>query len=395
MRMHRTTRRNDARRGRRARGAARALGALLALIAALALAVPGTAAASASRIKDIAEIQGLETEMVIGYGLVVGLNGTGDGRKATFTSQSLQNMLERFGITVDANEFKVANVAAVLVTGEIGPFVRPGATIDVSVSSVGDATSLEGGMLLATPLLGLDGNVYAVAQGPVSIGGFNVSGGAGNSVRNNHATAGRVVSGAVVKRAPPAAGIDASGFDLALRDMDFHTVSSVVSAINARFGGGVATGVDGRTVRVEVPPTRRADPIGFIAELEGLPVEVDVPARVVINEKTGTVVVGANVQVGQAAIAHGNLTVEISTRFGVSQPVAPVLGEGGGETVIVPDIRTSVNENEARIFALRETVSVGELADALNRIGVTPRDMVAIFEALKRAGALRAELVVI
>ncbi len=380
------------RRGR----AGRHLGVAAAVVA-LATVAPSAVrdAEATSRIKDIAQIQGLETEMVIGYGLVVGLNGTGDGRKATFTSQSLQNMLERFGITVDAREFKVANVAAVLVTGEIGPFVRPGATIDVTVSSVGDATSLEGGMLLATPLLGLDGSVYAVAQGPVSIGGFNVSGGVGNSVRNNHATAGRVVGGAVVKRAPSLASLDAAGFDLALRDMDFHTVSSVVDAINGRFGGGVAAGLDGRTVRVAIPPGRRADPVGFIAELEGLRVDVDVPARVVINEKTGTVVVGANVQVGEAAIAHGNLTVEITTRFGVSQPVAPVLGEGGGETVIVPDIQTSVSENEARIFALRGTVSVGELADALNRIGVTPRDMVAIFEALKRAGALRAELVVI
>jgi flagellar P-ring protein precursor FlgI len=367
-----------------------------ALFAALVGALAAAASArAASRIKDIAHIDGVKREMVVGYGLVVGLSGTGDGRKATFTSQSLENMLERFGITVESEEFKVDNVAAVMATADIDPFMRPGARIDVTVSSLADASSLEGGTLLATPLLGLDGTVYAMAQGAVSIGGFNVSGGAGNSVRQNHTTAGRVVGGGVVQRAAQLDFLGEPVLELSARDMDFHTVTSMVSSINTAFGSGVATGVDGRTVRVLIPPEHRADPVPFIAELERLSVEVDVPARIVINEKTGTVVVGAHVEIGEAAIAHGSLTVEITTRYGVSQPLAPVWGNAAGQTVVVPEVQTQVTENEARVFAIRETITVGQLADALNGIGVTPRDLVAIFQALKHAGALRAELVVI
>jgi len=366
------------------------------VMAATVLLGWSTAAVTAhatSRVKDISVLQGMKSEMVIGYGLVVGLNGSGDGRKATFTSQSLQNMLERFGITVKADEIKVANVAAVLVTGKISPFLSVGSTIDVTVSSVGDATSLEGGTLLATPLMGLDGQLYALAQGSVSIGGFNASGGAGNSVRNNHTTAGRVVGGGAIQRAPQTPAIDPEHLTLSVRDLDFNTVSSMVESINSHFGP-IARGMNGRAVAVEIPVERRNDPVGFIAELEQLDVDVDQAARVVINERTGTVVVGANVQIGEAAIAHGNLTVEISTKFGVSQPLAPSIGTGAGQTIVVPDVKTVVKENEARVFAVRETTSVGALADALNNIGVTPRDMVAIFEALKRAGALRGELVV-
>ena len=305
---------------------------LLAAAVAVILAFSAAEAGAASRIKDIAHIDGLKKEMVIGYGLVVGLAGTGDGRKATFTMQSLQSMLERFGVTIDAEEIKVANVAAVMVTGEIDPFMRVGSSIDVTVNSLGDASSLEGGTLLATPLIGVDGNLYALAQGSVSIGGFNVSGGAGNTIRQNHTTVGKVVGGGVVQQALELAYIRDGVFDLTVRDLDFYTVRSMTNTINATYGDGVAEGIDGRTVRVAIPTERRKAPTDFIAELQRLPVEVDVAARVVINEKTGTVVIGTGVEVGEAAIAHGNLKVEITTRYDVSQG-APF---GDGSTTFSP-----------------------------------------------------------
>ncbi len=364
----------------------------LAMAVLMAGLIVGTGIeARASRIKDIAQIEGVKSEMVVGYGLVVGLNGTGDGNKAIFTGLSLENMLERFGITISADEIKVANVAAVMVTAEVDPFMRLGGRIDVTCNSVGDASSLEGGTLLATPLLGLDGSVYAIAQGSISIGGFNISGGAGNSVRQNHATVGRIVGGGTVQRSIEQPFIQNAEFNVSVRDFDFSTVSSMVGAINETFGRGTAEGLDGRTVRVRIPTQRRTDPVGFIGELQQLPVVVDAAARVVINEKTGTVVVGANVEVGEAGIAHGTLKVEIRTRYDVSQ-AAPF---GDGETVVVPDVETIVQDNEARIFAFNESSTVGTIAEALNEIGVTPRDIIAIFQALKRAGALRAELVVI
>jgi flagellar P-ring protein precursor FlgI len=364
----------------------------LVLTTALVIAAANHRVAATSRIKDIAHIDGLKKEMVIGYGLVVGLNGTGDGRKSTFTMQSIESMLERFGVTVDATLIKVKNVAAVMVTGEIDPFMRVGGKIDVTVNSMGDATSLEGGTLLATPLIGFDGGLYAMAQGPVSVGGFNVSGGANNSVSQNHTTAGRVVGGGIVERSVRPTYIYDGSFELAVFDMDFHTVTSMVGAINSSFGNGVAEGIDGRTVRVNVPQDRRGNLVAFIDELEQLPVDVDATARVVINEKTGTVVIGGNVQVGEAAVAHGNLTVEISTSYQVSQAMP---FRSGGETVVVPDVQTSVREEEAAIFMLEEASTVGTIAEALNQIGATPRDIIAIFQALKRAGALRADLVVI
>jgi flagellar P-ring protein FlgI len=362
-----------------------------AVVSLLAAGASVSHTSAASRIKDIAHIDGLKKEMVIGYGLVVGLNGTGDGRKSTFTMQSIESMLERFGVTVDAAVLKVNNVAAVMVTGEVDPFMRVGSAIDVTVNSMGDATSLEGGTLLATPLIGVDGGLYAIAQGPATVGGFNVSGGAGNSVSQNHTTAGQVISGGVIQRSFEPEYIADGQFDLTVFNMDFYTVTSMVTAINDHFGSTVAEGLDGRTVRVQIPPADRADPIGFIAELEQLTVDVDTPARVVINEKNGTVVVGGNVQVGEAAVAHGNLTVEISTQFNVSQG-NPF---GRGETVVVPDIDTRVDTEEARIFALAESSTVSTIADALNEIGASPKDIIAIFQALRRAGALRAELVVI
>jgi len=365
---------------------------LLAVITFMVMLTVNQDALASSRIKDIAHIKGLKKEMVIGYGLVVGLDGTGDGNKATFTAQSLEAMLERFGISVEANEFKVANVAAVLVTAEIFPFMSVGSQVDVVVSSVGDASSLSGGMLLATPLLGMDGRVYALAQGAMSLGGFNVNAGGNNSIVQNHSTVGMVVSGGIVQIAPEQTYIENAVFELVVDNFDFQTVSSMVSTINAIYGDGVARGTNGRTVKIHIPVELRADPVGFIGEMQRLNVEVDVRARVVINERTGTIVIGTNVQVGEAAIAHGNLSVEISTRL---EATAAAPGTIFGETVVVPNVKAIVHHDEASIIALKDASTVGSIADALNQVGVTPRDIIAIFQALKRAGALRAELVVI
>lgn len=343
-----------------------------------------------SRIKDVARLEGLEEEKLVGYGLVVGLNGSGDGRRATFTIQSLANMLERFGVTVDPDELRVENVAAVMVTANVGPFCRPGAKIDVTVSSLGDATSLGGGTLLFTPLRGGDGTVYAVAQGPIATGGFSVDAGAGNVVRQNLTNVGIVIGGGVVKKAPPHRRSLSDSLNLCLLDPDFRTAQSLVEAVNRSFGPGVARGLDAGNVLVTIPPDEREDPVGFVAALETLSVQVDVPARVVINEKTGTVVVGGGVEVGEAAIAHGNLKVEIRTNYEVSQAE----GFATGSTVVVPEVKTMVQDREAGIFAFKESTTVGNIAEALNEIGVSPRDIIAIFQALKRAGALRAELII-
>jgi flagellar P-ring protein precursor FlgI len=345
----------------------------------------------ATRIKDVARIQGLKGKMLIGYGLVVGLNGTGDGRRATFTVQSLVNMLERLGVNVNPDELKAENVAAVIVTAELEPFAKIGNKIDVTVSSLGDASSLEGGTLLMTPLKGPDGVAHVIAQGSISIGGFNVDAGAGNKIRENHANVGIVVSGGVIQQGLENTFLSNGTFQLSMMQHDFYTIDSIVRRINERFGIDVARGVDARNITVRIPPNKVQDPIEFIAELETLPVQVDTPARVVINEKTGTIVIGKGVEVGEAAIAHGTLTVEIKTDYHVSQ----AQGFADGSTVVVPKVRAWVENRDARIFAVKESSSVGMIAEALNEIGVTPRDIIAIFQSLKRAGALRAELVVL
>jgi flagellar P-ring protein FlgI len=364
---------------------------LLVIIATLAAPLPAAAQPGAVRVKDIATLQGVQSMPLVGYGLVVGLNKTGDRRQTIFSTQTLANMLQQLGVVVPGEAIKVENIAAVIVTAELPPFSRPGARIDVTVSSVGDARSLQGGTLIATPLRGTDGGVYALAQGPLTLGGFG-GGRGGNSVQVNHLTVGRVPGGAMVQVGQQAVLPGDGTLLLALGEADFVTAGRLADAINVEMGGGVARALDPATVLVVVPSQFRTAVPDLMARLEGLPVDVDAPARVVINERTGTVVVGANVRIGAAAVAHGNLSVRISTRYQVSQPQA---FSRGGQTVVVPEEEVDVTEGDARLVALQEGTTLESVVQALNALGATPRDIIAIMQALKLAGALKADVVII
>ncbi|HFB83992.1 MAG TPA: flagellar basal body P-ring protein FlgI [Thermodesulfatator sp.] len=347
--------------------------------------------AEAARLKDLANIQGVRSNQLIGYGLVVGLKGTGDGNQTQFTVQSIVNMLKRLGVTVDMAQVKVKNVAAVMVTAELPAFAKVGQKLDVLVSSLGDAKSLQGGTLLLTPLKGADGQVYALAQGPISIGGFAAGGAAGGGVQKNHPTAGRIPGGATVEREVPVDLLHRQEITLALRDYDFTTVTRATEVINAYLGAPYARALDGKTISVRIPDQYRHNIVGFIAELERLEVNPDTVAKVVLDERTGTVVMGENVRISKVAIAHGNLSIQIKERPRVSQP--PPFSPGA--TVVVPESQVSVTEEGNRIVVLEEGASIGELVRALNAVGATPRDLIAIFQAIKAAGALQAELKII
>ena len=347
--------------------------------------------AGAVRVKDVASLQGYPSAPLIGYGLVVGLNKTGDRRQTIFSAQTLANMLEKLGVTVPGETIKVENIAAVLVTAELPPFSRAGARLDVTVSSVGDARSLQGGTLLATGLHGPDGTIHVIAQGPLTIGGFG-GGGGGNSVQVNHLTAGRVPNGGMVQT-PLRQALPAEGeLTLTLGQADYLSASQLAISINNELGPGTAHAVDAGTVTVKVPSEYRGAITDLMARLEPLAVYVDTAARVVINERTGTVVVGSNVRISAAAVAHGNLSVKISTQYNVSQP-APFSERG--ETVVVPDQQVDVTEGDAKLVALQEGTTLDSVVRALNELGATPRDIIAIMQALKAAGALRAEILVI
>ncbi len=354
-------------------------------------ASPAVAADSATRLKDIASIQGVESVQLIGYGLVVGLNKTGDKRQTIFSAQTLANMLERFGVSVPGEQIKIENVAAVLVTAELPAYTRPGARIDVTASSVGDARSLQGGTLLATPLRGGNGQVYALAQGPMSIGGFG-GGSGGNSVQVNHLTVGRVPSGGQVQLAAGTAMPNSELLTLALREPDFVSASRVAEAINIELGPDTATIVDPGSVNVKVPEEYRTRVSMLMARLELLPVRTDATARVVINERTGTVVVGGDVRIAAAAVAHGNLSVKISTKYEVSQPTP---FSRTGDTTVVPNTNVEVKETNAQLVSLEEGTTLEAVVRALNALGASPRDIIAIMQALKAAGALKADLVVL
>ncbi len=364
---------------------------LAAVIAALSFVAVQASADSPTRLKDVATLQGSASTPLLGYGLVVGLNKTGDRRQTIFSTQTLTNMLEKFGLSVPASQIKVENIAAVLVTGELPPYARPGARLDVTASSVGDARSLQGGTLLVTPLRGPNGSVYAIAQGPLSIGGFG-GGGGGNSVQVNHLTVGRVPSGALVQTGTGATLPPASTLALALREPDFISASRIAKTINAELGAETAHAADAGTVTVRVPDAYKGNIPELMARLESLPVETDAAARVVINERTGTVVVGGNVRIGAAAVAHGNLSVKISTKFDVSQP-SPL--SSTGETTVVPNTQVDVREGRAQLVALQEGTTLDAAVRALNALGASPRDIIAIMQALKAAGALKAEIVIL
>jgi flagellar P-ring protein precursor FlgI len=359
------------------------------LVALLIFVMP---AFSASRIKDIGRFAGVRSNPLVGYGLVIGLNKTGDKRQTFFTQQTLLNMLERFGLTVNNPAIRVENIAAVMVTTDLGAFERPGSRIDVTVSSIGDATSLQGGILLQTPLIAPDGNVYAIAQGALVLGGFS-AGNAATGVTVNHPTVGRIPNGASVERTV-VAGMPQTveTLELVLDRADFTTVRRAVEAVNTAFGGTIASPIDGRSIRLTLPVDYRQRPIDFMSTVEAIAVDVDVKAKVVVNERTGTVIIGSDVTIAPVSIAHGNLSISIETQFSVSQPqpFAP-----GGQTVVVPEQRLNAQEQKSNFVTLARGATVDDLIRALNALGVTPRDTIAILEALKAAGSLQAELEII
>ena len=358
------------------------------VLAALLLTVSGLA--QAERVKDLASIAGVRSNQLIGYGLVVGLDGSGD--KTKFTGQSLRNFLVEMGINIPpGTDPKSKNVAAVSVHADLPPFVKPGQTIDITVSSLGDAKSLRGGSLLMTPLKGADGNIYAMAQGNLVVGGFGADAGDGSRVTVNIPSAGRVPNGATVERAVKNAFNVGDHLVLNLHRPDFTTASRLTDAINHTLGKGTANSVDASSIRVNAPrdPSQRVPFLSLVENLELSPGEA--PARVVVNSRSGTVVIGQHVRVTPAAVTHGNLSVTISANPEVSQP-NPL---SQGQTVVTPNYDIEISEEDSRMFVFDPGVSLDEIVRAVNQVGAAPGDLVAILEALKQAGALRAELVVI
>lgn len=346
-------------------------------------------AADAARLKDIADIEGVRGNQLFGYGIIIGLNGTGDGKSVEFTIKSLSNMLERLGVRVEPNDIKVSNVASVMVTATLPAFIRPGSKIDVTLSSLGDAKSLQGGTLIMTPLKGADGNVYAVAQGAVSVGGFSIEGG-GDSAQKNHPTVGTISEGATVERGIPFDLFQSQRLRIVLRQPDFTTITRVVSALNNRLGEPIARALDAASVEIPITAAHRDNPIMLVAQLENVQVEQDIGAKVVVNERTGTIIMGESVTISTIALAHGNLNITIRSETQVSQPGA--LAEGETTTVEQKDIQ--VAEEAGNLNVVHGQATLGELVAVLNGLGATPRDLIAIFTALKRAGALNAELVI-
>ncbi len=360
---------------------------LLAVVAALlAFAQP----ARAARLKDVASIEGVRDNMLLGYGLVVGLNGTGDRQQTVFSTQSLSNLLQKMGVNVPPTALRVNNIAAVMVTASLPAFATPGAKIDVTVSSIGDAATLQGGMLLLTSLKAANGEVYAVAQGALSIGGFSAGRG-GSGVQVNHPTVGRIPDGGRVEKAAPTLDPNPAGFRLQLRRPDFVTASRLAEVLNKQFATPIARAENAATVMVTMPPDYRHEPVKFIALIDRLEVPTDRRAVVVLNERTGTVVIGNNVTIAPVAVLHGNLTVQIVTDFVVSQP-APL---SSGETVVAPRVGVEVTEDQARQVVLKKGASIEELVKALMSIGSTPRDIIAIMQSIAAAGSLDAALEVI
>ncbi|PID40378.1 MAG: flagellar biosynthesis protein FlgA [Proteobacteria bacterium] len=349
-----------------------------------------TCPADAVRLKDIAEIQGIRDNQLVGYGLVVGLDGTGDGKKALFTLQSMASMLEKMGVTVNQKDIQVKNVAAVMVTASLPPFAKQGNRIDVLVSSIGDAKNLQGGTLMLTPLKGVDGRSYAVAQGPVNTGGFG-AGGAATSVVKNFPTVGRVLSGGIVEREVPNDFGSRSSFLFNLHNPDFTTAARVVEAINTRFATPVARANDPGTIQIDVPEQDAVNVVPLLASLSDIQVEPDNDAKVVINERTGTVVMGEQVRISTIAIAHGNLSIVVREDADVDQP-GPL---SEGQTVTTPITQIGVQEGASQLMVVPKGISIGDVVKALNALGVTPRDLIAIFQAIKAAGALQADLEVI
>ena len=362
------------------------------LVVAALLALLPLAAGAASRVKDIADFEGVRTNMLVGYGLVVGLNGTGDSlRNSMFTQESLVAMLERLGVSTRGNALNTKNVAAVMVTATLPPFARQGSRIDVSVSALGDSKSLMGGTLLVTPLLGADGEAYAVAQGALSTGGFEAQGEA-ETVTRGVPTAARIPAGAIIEREVGFALDDLQMIRLALRNPDFTTAERIAAAINGRLGAAGARAIDSATITMPVPSAYAGRVAQLLGEIEQLPVEPDTVARILIDERSGIIVMGENVQISRVAVAQGNLTVRVTETPQVSQP-NPL---ADGRTVEVPRTEIAVDDQSGnRMVALEPGVTLKDLVDGLNALGVGPRDLIGILQAIKAAGALQAEIEVI
>lgn len=347
--------------------------------------------AHAVRIKDLAAFEGVRDNQLVGYGLVVGLNGTGDSDQARVQLQSVATMLERLGVTVNPNLIKLKNVAAVMVTATLPPFSKQGNRLDVQVSSLGDAKSIAGGELIMAPLKGADSQVYAVAQGSVLTNSF-AFGGQGASAQKNHPTAGRIPAGALVERELPNSLAGKTNLRLNLGRADFTTASRVSSLLNEKFGAGVATTVDPGAVRIQIPEAYANRMIDFVSLVETLDVRPDIIAKVILNERTGTIVMGEHVRISTVAVSHGNLSLVIKESPQVSQPNAL---SSTGTTQVVPRTVLKVEEESRRLSVLSEGATIGDVVRALNTLGVTPRDLIGILQSIKAAGALQAELTII
>ena len=345
----------------------------------------------AQRIKDIAYITGQSSEQVIGYGLVVGLAGTGDTQRSTFTLQSITSMLKRFGITVPIDNLETRNVAAVMVTATIDSHLKLGADFDVTVSSMGDASSLSGGTLLMTPLSSMVGRVYGYAQGPLAVGGYDFRTESGSRVAKNHALAGRVPMGGILQQSLDVDSLSTKQISVYLREPDMNTASNVMIAINTKFGNQVAMAKDPAEIIVKVPNDKQSNIVGFLADLESITVLTDQAAKVVLDERSGTVVAGNNVKILPASITHGNLNITIRSYPIISQP-GPL---SNGTTQVFNNLIPSVREDSTNTIAIQGASTVQQVAAALNSLKVSPQDIIAIFQALKKAGALIGELVII
>lgn len=367
-------------------------------LATLALAlclVAGSLAHAATRIKEVATIEGVRSNQLTGFGLVVGLDGTGDQTtQMPYTTQGLANYMQQLGLTLtpaSLSQLQMKNVAAVLVTAQLPAFARPGQLLDINVSSLGNSKSLKGGTLIATPLKGADGEVYALAQGNLIVAGAGAAAG-GSKVQVNHLAVGRIPDGAQVERSVPTSLQDGPSINLSLSATDFQTARKVAQSINTRFGDGVAQALDGRTVQVQAPPSPNAR-ITFLAEMEELPVETSVrAAKVIINSRTGSIVLNQAVTLGACAIAHGNLSISISSTPVISQPNAL---STGGQTVVTEKANIEIKQEAGKLIQIPAAAQLADVVKALNSLGATPQDLLAILQAIKSAGALNAELEVI
>jgi len=345
----------------------------------------------AQRIKDVAYITGQGSEQVIGYGLVVGLASSGDTQRSTFTLQSITSMLKRFGITVPMDNLQTRNVAAVMVTATLDSHLKPGAEFDVTVSSMGDASSLAGGTLLMTPLSSMAGRVYGYAQGALSVGGYDIRTSTGSRIAKNHSLAGRVPMGGILQQPLDVDSLSTKEISVYLREPDMNTASNIMTAINTKFGNQVAMAKDPAEIRVKVPNDKQNNIVGFLADLESITVQTDQSAKVVLDERSGTVVAGNNVKILPASITHGNLNITIRSYPMISQP-GPF---SNGTTQVYNNLVPSVSQDSTNTIAIQGASTVQQVAAALNSLKVSPQDIIAIFQALKKAGALIGELVII